>query len=71
MIVITDEGSNPETGWLKSYLVSSVNIYIAFFVLRLVVQKQIFLGFHKTVAVAWHILPDEKIRWNFIYSIHD
>ena len=71
LIVITDEGRNPEIGWLKFCLVSSVNInIIAFFVLRLEVQQQFFLGFHKTVAMACHILPDEEIRRNVIYSVY-
>ena len=30
LIVITDEGRNPEAGWLKFFLVSPVNINIAF-----------------------------------------
>ena len=66
LIVITDEGCNPKTGWLRSYLVSSVNINNAFFVFHLVVQKQFFLGFYKKAVIACHILPDEEIRQNVI-----
>ena len=46
---------------------SSVNINITFFVLRLVVHQQLFLRFYKTAVMTFHILPNEEIRRNVIH----
>ena len=38
LIVITDEGRNPETGWLRSYLVYILFIYIYVYYLCIILM---------------------------------
>ena len=61
LIVITDEGRNPETGWLRSYLVYTVYMYKTNIWFEIADTKYIgnFLNYSSGFVVIEHFLQEK------------